>query len=290
MQKIKDIEIRMAKRGLFERIFIGIFMGISDLIPGLDGGTVVYIMGVYDETMIAFQKIWSPKSTIEDRIIGIKYYGVMILASFVGIYTFAAFIEIFLRINQNLIIALILGFIISGFLRGYNKVKKIPIKPRMYAVFIIPMIFVVSIGYLGNSMVIEEVNSVSQIPEYWMIFIIGLGLGIVLLIPGISAPLLGLVVGVYGSIIYIISNLLIIPLLILGAGILIGMLLCTNLITYLIKNHNTVFLVVNLGFLMGAIIVVFKMTIITNNPILTGFLIIIGFLLGKLIKEQKINK
>ena len=43
----------------WRNLYRGFFMGISDLIPGVSGGTIAFILGIYDELLAAISGFFS---------------------------------------------------------------------------------------------------------------------------------------------------------------------------------------------------------------------------------------
>jgi len=67
----KIVEQRAKKRSVVERGIIGLAVGVSELIPGMGGGTITYMVGIYEETMLSTEKIFNLRTPLRDRIYSI---------------------------------------------------------------------------------------------------------------------------------------------------------------------------------------------------------------------------
>jgi putative membrane protein len=219
------------------RYFIaGIFIGLSELLPGISGATVALMFGVY-EKLLEFLRKFENFNLILPLLFG------MILSVFV----FSSLINFLYETHTNtfnIFIALIMiGYgiflVISTFLNeDIDKGKK----------FFINLFVAILIGlYLATFHI-----NVNQDPNLLLLLLFGFIACSFLLFPGISGSAFLLSVGAYPLIIGSISNLDFGILFPFGVGMLMALVLMPRLINKAYKKFGKSMLVFFGGLIFSA--------------------------------------
>ncbi|MFL2597509.1 MAG: DUF368 domain-containing protein [Flavobacteriaceae bacterium] len=175
----------------------GMLMGAADLVPGVSGGTIALITGVYKELLDSINKFsWQEIKLIKNEgftDVWRKLNGAFLLSLFAGIISSILLLS---RVLEWLIInepiglwSFFLGLLIASILFLVKKELKYNLKSLFY----------LSIGCL-ISYLITQLSSVSNEAPIWYIFIAGF-IGIsAMILPGLSGAYILFVMGVYQKI------------------------------------------------------------------------------------------
>lgn len=296
MKKLKQLEIKMKNRKNSVIIMFGLLMGFAELIPGIGGGTIAYIIGIYEEMMCAIGKCLSLKITFKERWIGIKFLLILGIPAILALIVFSNFVH-FILLNYiewiPFIMAGIVGIIIPSFLKliydnkemRKNKINNIGFICGFLCILTVTIVAMI----LGENTVITETF---QLPAPLILFIIGIIIGFAMLIPGIGTAFILVIIGAYSSIVFIIANIrIVIPsVVILLLGIMIGIFIFTKLINYWMEKYYQIFTMTNIGFLFGAILIfiakIFSPLPLFFDTIKLIIMLILGFFVGSIIKKK----
>ena len=243
----------------------GMAIGIANAIPGVSGGTIAFVLGIYEKLTYSISSL--PIALIKFRWKDVAESLKILIPVFLG-----AIISIFLFLNIiNFSFAnypiptkiFFVGLVLGSFPFVTKTVEKYDLKVFL-AFFLGAFIMAIFVYFDINEPEINKVagESVSSSDFSFIygvkLFFCGIAAAIAMVIPGISGSLLLLILGEYENISYFVSNLTanfnyIYPLIFLGIGIVIGIFAISKLITILIQKYRTIVF----GFVLGILIVSF---------------------------------
>lgn len=236
-----------AYSGIFIR---GLAMGAADVVPGVSGGTIAFITGIYDELLHSLQNLNLTALRVlkqEGFLAAWSYInGGFLLALFAGILlslkTFAEIITVALDAYPILVWAFFFGLILASILyfalqqRGWRWQHWFACAAGAAIVF-------------GISMA-----SPAQLPGYWWMLFIGGFIAIcAMILPGISGSFLLLLMGLYPVFLQALSTFDIASLASFGAGCIFGLLAFSRLLAWLLDRFHKITLAVLIGFLVGSL-------------------------------------
>lgn len=243
----------------------GMAIGIANAIPGVSGGTIAFVLGIYEKLTYSISSL--PIALIKFRWKDVAESLKILIPVFLG-----AIISIFLFLNIiNFSFAnypiptkiFFVGLVLGSFPFVTKTVEKYDLK--VFLAFFLGAFIMAIFVYFDinepeiNKTVGESVSSSDFSFIYGVkLFFCGIAAAIAMVIPGISGSLLLLILGEYENISYFVSNLTanfnyIYPLIFLGIGIVIGIFAISKLITILIQKYRTIVF----GFVLGILIVSF---------------------------------
>lgn len=235
----------------WKNIYNGMLMGVSDLIPGVSGGTVAFILGIYDRLLASingfFSKEWK------------KHLGFLIpLAIGMGsaILLLSKVIDYLLENHYEPTQFFFLGLIIGvlPFIVKEADVKS-QFTTKHYVILSIVAIFLASLAFIKP--VETTVITSLSVKSTFGLFFSGWIASMAMLLPGISGSFILLLLGVYSSVIAAISSFNIPIIMVVGAGVAIGFIVSSKVISYLLRNHHFMTYAVIIGLIAGSIFVVF---------------------------------
>ena len=243
----------------------GMAIGIANAIPGVSGGTIAFVLGIYEKLTYSISSL--PIALIKFRWKDVAESLKILIPVFLG-----AIISIFLFLNIiNFSFAnypiptkiFFVGLVLGSFPFVTKTVEKYDFK--VFLAFFLGAFIMSIFVYFDinepeiNKTVGESVSSSDFSFIYGVkLFFCGIAAAIAMVIPGISGSLLLLILGEYENISYFVSNITsnfnyIYPLIFLGIGIVIGIFAISKLITILIQKYRTIVF----GFVLGILIVSF---------------------------------
>lgn len=268
--------------------FKGFIIGIANIIPGVSGGTLAISLGIYEKLI----KILS--NLFQDFKENLKFLIPIILGAVSSLLILSKLINYCLNKFEIQTILFFIGLIIGGIPLITRKAKVKKIKIRYIISFLVPFIFIISLIFLNNGFSNVDLNKINAL-DALMLFFVGVIAAATMIIPGISGSFVLMLLGYYKPIIKIISDLtnfshlyhnmlILIPLAI---GILIGIVLVSKLINYLLKKHEKVTYFAILGFIFSSIVsIVINITSFTLIGFAVGLLFMaLGFVITYKISE-----
>ena len=228
----------------------GMAMGISDLIPGISGGTIALLLGIYKDFISSLKSI-NYKSFIYLARLDFKKLNnqlnlCFLLPVFFGIlssiFIFSSLISFLLLDYKVLLFSFFFGLIFFSSIRLISSLK-----PTSTLDF-----FTVFVGLvIGLSFFF--VSSLSTSNSIFSIFLAGFIAISAMLLPGISGSYILLILGKYEFMLDSISSFNWINILIFSLGAIAGILSFSKMIHYLLKNYyrSTIFFLS--GLMMGAL-------------------------------------
>ncbi len=243
----------------------GMAIGIANAIPGVSGGTIAFVLGIYEKLTYSI-------SILPTALIKLKWKDIIESLKILIPTFFGAAVSIFLFLNIiNYLFSnypvptkiFFVGLVLGSFPFVTKTVEKYNFK--VFLAFFLGAFIMAIFVYFDinepeiNEVVGETVSSSNFSFVYGIkLFFCGIAAAIAMVIPGISGSLLLLVLGEYENISYFVSNMTsnlnnIYPLIFLGIGILIGIFLISKLITILIQKYRSMLF----GFVLGILIVSF---------------------------------
>ncbi|WP_040236758.1 undecaprenyl phosphate translocase family protein [Borrelia crocidurae] len=241
----------------------GLLIGIANIIPGISGGTIALITGIY------YNIIYSSTSLVKLKRVkeNITFLGKLSLGILTSTTIFAKILKKYILDNATKEMYLNIFFI--GLILG----SIFTLKTAVLSFFLLPLIFVqkliISLGFISGLLtilflLILKHHNVSlnlttnqdktSIQYYLLLACSGIIGGSAMILPGISGSLILLSLGTYKEIINIIAQIKIIPCIIFSTFTIIGIGITIIIIKKTIEKYLIDFLYLSIGLISGTII------------------------------------
>ena len=266
------------------RVFMGILFGFANVIPGVSGGTVMVVLGVY-ERIIGIITAFAKKIKKEWKFFLPILVGMGIAVVIFG-KLMSGLLEKHAQITQMFFIGVIVFSVPQIFRKAaFDKKKKLNVKPVGIVAFVLMLALMVFMAYSPANdekarlkaeketlETIEEVldengekaqaEKAAYTPDHsagrlLLLVIYGAVAASTMIIPGISGSLVMVMLGQYKNIMDAIANWDFAVLIPFGIGCLLGLVFCAKLIRWLLKHHEQITYSAILGFVLGSILPVF---------------------------------
>jgi len=231
----------------------GMAMGAADVVPGVSGGTIAFISGVYDELLDSLRRLTPAALVLWYREGFIRFWqhinGAFLLTLFGGvlfsIFSLANLVNYALAHHPILVWGFFFGLIVASIL--YIG-RQLPLgSPGVWVALALGTLIALGIS----------VGKPVQLPgEWWIMFFAGSIAICAMILPGVSGSFLLLLMGVYPVFLQAIATLNWIILLSFFAGCVTGLLLFSHLLSWLLHHYRPQTLAVLTGFLIGSLNIV----------------------------------
>lgn len=258
----------------WKNIYRGLLMGASDVIPGVSGGTIAVLLGIYDRLIAAINNLFSKdwKKQLGFLIpLAIGMGTAILLLSHLIKWLFAHYAGPTNFFFLGLIIGIIPYLLHQADAKNAFKLKHIGL--------------LIIGGLLIGMMVFLDAGEGAAITSrtfstYLLLFFSGFVASAAMILPGISGSFMLLVIGVYSTVIGAISDLQLDVIAVTGVGIVIGIVVMSKVINFFLTNFRTATFALIIGAVIGSIVVIFPGWP-TNTSIL--LLSIAAFAVGLLV-------
>ncbi|MEZ0480919.1 DUF368 domain-containing protein [Planococcus sp. SSTMD024] len=263
----------------WKNIYRGILMGISDLIPGVSGGTIAFILGIYDRLLESISGFFSREWKKQLGFLVPLGMGIVIT-----LLLFSRFIEFLLEnhyeATQFFFMGLILG--VLPYIMKQAEVKK-NFTARHLVILLAIGAGLASMAFIQTNDNVAPITELS-LSTFFLLFFSGWIASMAMLLPGISGSFILLLIGVYSTAINALSTLNLPIVMAIGAGVIVGFVVSSKAISYLLEHFTYVTYAAIIGLILGSLFVVFPgfaadtMTLVTSLvTFMTGLLFTLWF-------------
>ena len=230
--------------------FKGLAMGAADIVPGVSGGTIAFIAGIYDRLLGAINSInFSVLKTLKNEGVTAAWKqidGAFLLALFLGMVTsivlLSAPITYLLQNHPVLIWSFFFGLVLASIWLVGKQIKSYNVNNAiLFLAGAILAYWITTLDVLQGSDNLIYIFFSATIAICAMI------------LPGVSGAFILLVLGVYQIVINAIHDRDIKMLAVFGLGCAVGLLSFSRLLKWLLNNKRTQTLAVLTGFLLGSL-------------------------------------
>lgn len=236
-------------------IFIrGVLMGSADIVPGVSGGTIALITGIYGHLVEAISKIsfgfvkplfkgdlkgfW--RALLDE--IDFKFFIPLVLGIGIAFLTLAKVVTFCMENFTSFTYSFFLGLIIASAVILFRKLNSINLKNLIFA--IIGMVL---------TYVFVSLNPIAANHSIIVIFISGMIAICAMILPGISGSFLLLLLGQYEYMLNALHELHFSEIIVFVVGALIGILGFSRILNFLLKNHEEITMAFLIGVMLGSL-------------------------------------
>jgi putative membrane protein len=272
----------------FIRLIKGIIIGIGFILPGLSGGVLAVILGIYDKLIRFLADI--RKNFLQN----VAYFLPVAIGMAIGIVIFSIFVAKAFGIYAAQFICLFVGFVVGTFPSLYKTAGKEGRSPKDIILFIISTIFIFILMIIGD-------EQLTEVPPGLLVWIgSGALIGLGVIVPGMSPSNFLIYFGLYDKMAIGIKNFdfgVIIPLLI---GFVVCVLMFAKLAAYLFRKYYSRMYHFILGMVAGSSLAIFPTVVFpafrseqlaaTGLSFFAAFLLCIAFLIVGVIISYLFSK
>lgn len=232
-------------------IAIGMVMGAAEVVPGVSGGTIAFISGVYERLVEALRQ-FTPYLLVQLGRHGLKSVWTRVDANFllalfggmgISILLFASLVTYLLSHQPIGIWSFFTGLVIASTWVVYRQIE------GFGADLVLATATGAAVGLIVTSLVPLNLE-----PTPLFIFVGGAVAVCAWILPGLSGSFILLVLGLYAFVIDAIHQRDIVTLAILAAGCAVGLVSFSQILSRLFRHFRNETLAVLTGFMVGSLI------------------------------------
>jgi putative membrane protein len=228
----------------------GMGMGAADVVPGVSGGTIAFITGIYEELINSIKGInlKAIKLFFTGRWFSFwkQINGNFLLAVFAGIaisvLSLARVLEYLLENKPILLWSFFFGLVLASSYVVSRKITR----------WQYPIVIALVAG-IGIAFYITSVTPTTTTDASWFVILSGGLASCAMILPGISGSFILLLLGKYSFALHAVNERIILDLLLLGVGAVTGLILFANLLSWLLKKYHDITIAVLVGFMIGSL-------------------------------------
>lgn len=236
----------------------GIVLGVAFVIPGVSGGTLAVLMGIYEELIEAASNFYKSIADFKKYIMYLLPIGLGVVFS---VAVFAKLIKFGLDKAPIITILIFLGMIIGGIPALVRNVKGTKISLKDMTLMLVGLIIVISmlIFHKSNSNVVLTNMSITG---YITLFLVGAIAAVTMVVPGISGSFTLMLIGYYEPILNLVNDITsfknlgpnLILIFIFMLGVFIGIIFISKIIEWCLKHYKRETYYAIIGFVLSSII------------------------------------
>lgn len=241
-RKLKDYAVLMLK---------GMGMGAADVVPGVSGGTIAFIVGIYDELINSIKSInleslklfFSGKwATFWKKING-NFLFFLLAGIGISVFSLAKLIT-WLLVNQPILVwSFFFGLVLASTWFVSRDIKEW----KSWKTWVAFVIGAVVAFYI-------TVATPAETPSNLLfIFLCGAIAICAMILPGISGSFILVLLGKYFFIMDAVKTLDVVVIAVFGAGVCIGITSFSHILSYALAHFRNITLAVLTGFMLGSL-------------------------------------
>ena len=242
------------KRSLKDYIIIslkGMAMGAADVVPGVSGGTIAFISGIYEELL--------------NSISSFNF-------SLINIFKNEGFKSVWIKVNGNFLVSLFVGILISVLSLAKLIESMLENHPIVIWSFFFGLVLA-SVIYIGKQITkwtkgsflclilgatlafyITTLNPmVSANSSPWFLFIAGMIAICAMILPGISGSFILVLLGAYKPVLNALNTKDFVSIIIFLVGAILGLLSFSRILKWLFSTYKNYTLATLTGFIIGSL-------------------------------------
>jgi putative membrane protein len=244
----------MAKNKLIHYIVVylkGIAMGAADVVPGVSGGTIAFISGIYEELLSSISSInfntlkLLKKEGIRAawKAINGNFLAALLLGIFTSIVSLAKIISWLLENKPILVWSFFFGLVLASILYIAKQITK----------WNILMFVLLIVGALVAYYITTLQPLISENSSLGFMFLAGALAICAMILPGISGSFILVLLGAYKPVLEAIHTKDFQLIAVLGAGAVIGLLSFSRVLKWMFAHYKNATLAILTGFILGSL-------------------------------------
>jgi len=230
----------------------GFCMGAADLVPGVSGGTMAFILGIYERLLDAiksFDKTWLLSIIrLDFRTTFSRPHFVFLVPLLLGLgsallfFTKVVPLPVYIKTHPELVYGLFFGLILASIYILMQETGRLNLRDAVFLV----------VGTLAGFVVVTSVP-VSTPESSWFVFLCGAIAICAMILPGISGSFILLLLKKYAYVIGAVGALDLSILAPFALGCITGLVLFTRFLSWMIKHYFRQSILVIKGILLASL-------------------------------------
>ncbi|MFW6368344.1 MAG: DUF368 domain-containing protein [Spirochaetota bacterium] len=242
------MNLQQSRKTALLNVFRGMGIGIANVIPGVSGGTIAAITGIYDNLVYClgnfFKAGWRRS---------LAYLLPIVIGTLGGFFAFAGLVDIALELHAEQTLFFFIGLILGSIPYLIKRAGELEFRARYLIPFVIALGLIVWMGLAERPPAGDPISTIRGINA--LIVIGGGALGsIAMVVPGLSGSFLLLLVGFYSTMTNAVRTLNAPVLALFFIGTLAGLVIASKVVSWLLRNFHASSYYAIVGLVLGSVV------------------------------------
>ena len=246
----------------------GVAMGAADVVPGVSGGTIAFISGIYEELLESISSV-SFKTIKVLRTDGLKaawkqingnFLASLVVGIAISVFSLAKIISWLLENEPVLLWSFFFGLVLASIFYIGKQISK----------WNVLTVIILIAGALLAFWITTLQPLVSENSSSIFLFIAGALAICAMILPGISGAFILVLLGAYRPVLEAVHNRDFKIIIIIGAGAIVGLLTFSRMLKWLFHHYKNMTLAILTGFVLGSLNKIWPWKRIVESKIIEG--------------------
>jgi putative membrane protein len=229
----------------------GLAMGASDIVPGVSGGTMAFILGIYEELIDSIRTVGRPvflqtvfRLRIKEALQILNWQFLLAIAAgiFIAILSLARGLEWLLQNQPVYLWSFFFGLVLASVITVSKRIDR----------WTPPLMLMLVLGAVGAFLLVGAVP-VQTPNDWWFLFLSGALAICAMILPGISGAFILVLLGKYQYVLSAVNSRDIITVGLVGLGAAIGIITFAQILGYLFKRYHDMTVALLTGLMLGSL-------------------------------------
>jgi len=253
-------------------------MGAADIVPGVSGGTVALVLGIYDRLINNVrlgarglkQLLTGDLSSFKQTIGEIEWVWLFSLLAgiLVAVFALSAVLDGLLEDQPIKMSGLFFGLVLGTIYVAYRLLDRFEAMTLAIVLGVGAAVFVL-LGLKTDTVVADDAAEVVTRP-IWLFFIVGAIAICAMILPGVSGSFLLVMMGMYTEVIGAAKDRDLVVLGVFALGAVVGLALFSTLLNWLLENYRNQVIAAMIGLMLGSMRVLWPWPNGTNTTTLSA--------------------
>ena len=229
----------------------GMAMGASDIVPGVSGGTMAFILGIYEELIQSIRDVAGSRFVraavtfkLRDALALLNWPFLVAVASgiLLSVFSLSRLLESLLENQPVFLWSFFFGLVLSSIWVVSRRVKKW--RPG----HVIALLAAAAAAYIVVGLVPAQTPN-----DPWFLFLSGAVAICAMVLPGISGAFILVLLGKYQYILAAVNDLDLLTLFFVAAGSAVGLVSFAQVLGWLLKRYHDLTVAALIGLMVGSL-------------------------------------
>lgn len=225
-------------------------MGAADVVPGVSGGTIAFITGIYEELINSIKSInlkamklfFTGKFVEFWKAINGTFLLSVLLGIGISVFSLAKGLEYLLNHYPILVWSFFFGLIVASAIYVSRSIKNWNVSTIISGILGIAIAFGITV-----------ISPAEANTAYWFVFVSGMIAICAMILPGISGSFILVLLGMYKFILGAVGDINMAVILVFMVGAAIGIIAFSNVLSWLLKKYHNLTISMLAGFMVGSL-------------------------------------
>ncbi len=236
-------------------------MGAADIVPGVSGGTVALVLGIYERLI---ENVHTGAQALRYMVTGKpaevvptlkRVEWVWLLSLLAGILlavaALSSIIEGLLHDHPVRMAGLFFGLVAGSTIVAWRLIERVTVTELAMMVGVAIVLFLL-LGLRAETEVADDALEVVTEPA-WVFFLAGALAICAMILPGISGSFILVMIGMYTEVLGAVNDRDLLPLAATALGCVIGLAIFSSLLNWLLEHHHDLVIAAMIGLMLGSL-------------------------------------